>query len=219
MPSKVKIEQESEADYITALVFGQEDIAEDQARAAAIQQQAEIERQAKWESTRVEQLQSTLLEEQYAHQHKMNQLEEIERGEKIVAMRKAEAEHARTQLQQIASPFQEVFQALRSQLAKDAKEMLESIKKNGNVRGKVAERGRGLLELFDLLAVQDDYELRGRLESLKQAIGLIGDEKTGNEPERDTNQVVTNLQEIAELEHQAVIDLMARPSRFGMIEL
>jgi hypothetical protein len=73
--------------------------------------------------------------------------------------------------------------------------------------------------LFDLLAVQDDYELRGRLESLKQAIGLIGDEKTGNEPERDTNQVVTNLQEIAELEHQAVIDLMARPSRFGMIEL
>jgi hypothetical protein len=57
------------------------------------------------------------------------------------------------------------------------------------------------------------------LEALKQAIGPIGDEKTGNEPERDTNQVVRHLQEIAELEHQAVIDLMAGPSRFGMIEL
>ncbi len=219
MPSKTKIEQELKADYITALVFGQEDIAEDQARAAAIQHEAEIDRKARWESTRVEQLQSTLLEEQYAHQRRMNQLEEIERREKIEAMRIAEAEHARQQLQQIASPFQEVFQALRSQLAKDAKEMLESIKKNGTVRGKVAERGRGLIELFDLLAVQDDYELRGRLESLEQAIGPIGDEKTGNEPERDTNQVVMLLQEIAELEHQAVIDLMAGPSRFGMIEL
>jgi hypothetical protein len=219
MPGKAKIEQELKADYITALVFGQEDIAEDQARAAAIQQQAEIERQAKWETTRVEKLQSTLLEEHYAHQRKMNQLEETERGEKIEAMRVAEAEHARLQLRQIASPFQEVFQALRSQLAKDAKEMLESIKKNGTVRGKVAERGRGLIELFDLLAVQDDYELRGRLEALKQAIGPIGDEKTGNEPERDANQVVRHLQEISELEHQAVIDLMAGPSRFGMIEL
>ena len=44
--------------------------------------------------------------------------------------------------------------------------MLESIKKYGTVRGKVAERGRGLIELFDLLAVQDYYELRGRLEAL-----------------------------------------------------
>ena len=40
-----------------------------------------------------------------------------------------------------------------------------------------------------------------------------------DEAERDTNQVVKHLQEIAELEHQAVIDLMAGPSRFGMIEL
>jgi hypothetical protein len=134
-------------------------------------------------------------------------------------MRQAEAEHARNQLQQIAAPFQEVFQALRSQIARDAKEMLDSIKKNGSVRGKVAERGRGLIELFDLMAVQNDHELRSRLQALKDAIGPIGSERTENDPERDTNQVVMHLQEIAELEHQAVIDLMAGPSRFGMIEL
>jgi hypothetical protein len=57
------------------------------------------------------------------------------------------------------------------------------------------------------------------LEALKQAISSIGDEKTGNEPERDTNWVVKHLQEITELEFQAVIDLMAAPSRFVMIEL
>jgi len=73
--------------------------------------------------------------------------------------------------------------------------------------------------LFDLLEMQNDRKLRGRLETPNQAIGPIGDEKTGNEPERDTNQVVKHLQEIAELEHQAVIDLMAGPSRSGMIEL
>jgi hypothetical protein len=77
------------------------------------------------------------------------------------------------------------------------------------VRDKVNECGRGLFELFDLLAVQYDYELRGRLEALKQAIGPIDGEKTGNEPVRDTNQVVKHLQEISELEHQAMIDLMA----------
>ena len=56
-------------------------------------------------------------------------------------------------------------------------------------------------------------------EKIKDAIGLIGSERTENDPERDTNQVMKHLNEIAELEHQAVIDLMAGSSRFGMIEL
>ena len=86
--------------------------------------------------------------------------------------------------------------------------MLKSLR-IGTVRGKVVERGKGLIELFDLLAVQDDHELRGKLEVLRQAICPIGQEKTENEPERDTNQVVKHLQEITELEQQVVIDLMA----------
>lgn len=219
MPSYEKIQAELGADYITALVYGQEDIAADMARAEGIIHQIQVEHEAQRESHQVERLQSDILQEQYQHQRQMNLLEENEREIRIEAMRQAEAEHARNQLQQIASPFQEVFQALRSQIAKDAKEMLDSIKKNGSVRGKVAERGRGLIELFDLMAVQNDYELRSRLQALKDAIGPIGSERTENDPERDTNQVVMHLQEIAELEHQAVIDLMAGPSRFGMIEL
>jgi hypothetical protein len=97
--------------------------------------------------------------------------------------------------------------------------MLESIKKNGTVRGKVAERGRGLIELFDLLAVQNDYELRSHLDALKTAIGPIGSERTENDAERDTDAVRRHLEEIMELEHQTAKDLMSGPSRFGMIEL
>jgi len=219
MPSYEKIQGELGADYITALVYGQEDIAADMARAEGIIHQIQVEHEAQRESHQVERLQSDILQEQYQHQRQMNRFEENEREIRIEAMRQAEAEHARNQLQQIASPFQEVFQSLRSQIARDAKEMLDSIQKNGTVRGKVAERGRGLIELFDLMAVQNDYELRSRLQALKDAIGPIGSERNGNDPERDTNQVVMHLQEIAELEHQAVIDLMAGPSRFGMIEL
>ena len=101
--------------------------------------------------------------------------------------------------------------------ANDAAEMLDSVRKNGFVRGKVAERGKGLLELFDLLAVQDDRELRARLVALRNIIGPVGQERTDATPERSTPEVVSTLEQILELEHQTVEHLTSAPSRFSMV--
>jgi hypothetical protein len=209
-PSTEKIENELYADYKTALVYGEQDVARDQAEAERIRKEAA-------EADRVEHLQSSILHEQARHELALHQIEEQERQVALDAMFAAEAEHARGQLNEIASPFAEVFKSLRSQIAKDASEILESIQKNGFVRGKVAERGRGLINLFDLLAVQDDKELRERLVNLRSAIGPVGDERT-SESVRDTNEVKGILEQIVELERTAVEDLLAGPSRFSLIE-
>lgn len=210
-PTRQKVEHDLQADYRTALVYGESDIAQDQAEAENIRQAQERERQEAY-------MQGRILQEQYDHQRRMNQLEQTEKEIRIDAMFRAEADHARQQLGEIASPFAEVFQALRSQISKDAAEILESIQKNGFVRGKVAERGRGLLDLFDLMAVQNDHELRNRLVMLRSAIGPIGDERTEEQPARDVNQVKSILENILELERKAVDDLLSGPSRFSFIE-
>lgn len=186
-PSLEKIENELTADYRTALVYGEQDVAADHAEAEKIKLDV-----------------------------KMQKIEQQEREMALDAMFTAEAEHAREQLSEIASPFAEVFKALRSQIAKDATEILASIEKNGFVRGKVAERGAGLLDLFDLLAVQNDKELRKQLVDLRDAIGPIGSER-GSEI-RSTVDVKNVLEQIMDLEKKAVEDLLAGPSRFSLIE-
>lgn len=145
-------------------------------------------------------------------------MEEEEKAIQIAAMRQAEAEHARQRLQQMTSPFDEVFTTLRSRLAESAREMLESIQKNGFVRGKVAEKGRGLLELYQLMAAHDDYELRDQLVALRQAIGPVGDDRPADAPERSAAEISDILQQINGLAETAAQDLMEGPSRFSLVE-
>lgn len=211
LPSIERIEEELHADYRVALVYSPSDLEADRLIAEAAREKADAERQAAY-------LQTTILQEQVDHQNRMQRLEQEEKELKIEAIIRAEAAHARDQLTEIASPFAEVFTSLRRQIASDAAEMLDSIQKNNFVRGKVAEKGRGLLELFDLLAAHDDRELRTRLLDLRQAIGAVGEERTSAAPERNTQDVVNILEQIKELEHQAISDLLAGPSRFSMVE-
>jgi len=209
-PTPEQVEENLHADYITALVYGEQDVAQDETRAELLHARAQSQRERL--SLKVSQQQ-----EEARHESYMHQLTEQERNAKIDAMREAEALHAREQLRTLASPFQEVFSALRSQMSEDAAQMLNSIRKNGFVRGKVAEKGRGLIEMFNLLAVQNDGELRGRLEALKSAIGPVGDRT--DVPERSTEDVRNILEQIMELEHSAAQDLISGPSRFSMVEV
>jgi hypothetical protein len=210
LPTAAQVEENLHADYITALVYGDQDVAADQAQAEVIRARAQSKRE------RVS-LQNSRQAEQVRHELAMHQLVEQERSACIEAMREAEARHAREQLRSIASPFEEVFTALRCQMSEDAAEMLSSIRKNGFVRGKIAEKGRGLIEMFNLLAVQDDHELRGRLEALKHAIGPIGDRTDA--PERSTEDVKSILEQIMDLERSAAQDLLAGPNRFNMVDV
>lgn len=212
LPSVDRIEEELHADYKVALVYSPSELETDAAVGEIAREKAKAERQAAY-------LQESLAQEQYDHQRRMNQFEQQEKELQIEAMMKAEAEHAREQLTEIASPFVEVFSGLRRQIAADAEEMLESIRKNNFVRGKVAEKGIGLIQVFDLLAAHNDHELRGKLIALRQAIGGVGDDRQASAPERSTSEIIGVLEQIKELEHSAAKDLLAGPSRFSLIEV
>jgi hypothetical protein len=211
LPTISQIETGLSCDYRTAVVYTGADIARDNIQTLLEQEKGSLKIQ------KVRAKKAAVEEKAYADKVAM-QLDLQEKRAKLDAMMEAEAQHAREQLNQLASPFEEVFTALRVQMAKDADEMLTSIQKNGFVRGKVAERGKGLLELFDLLAVQDDHELRAKLLDLKSSIGAVGDERTEDTPVRSTDAVIASLTSVKELAHQAAKDLAEQPSRFALLD-
>jgi hypothetical protein len=86
------------------------------------------------------------------------------------------------------------------------------------VRGKTAERAYGLIETFDLLAVQNDNELREKLKALREAIGPLGTDRSTSSHERSTEEIISILSEIQTLSHMAAKDLMSGPSRFSNLE-
>jgi hypothetical protein len=208
IPTREEIEQKVIFDYVTALIESEGDIALDQAEAERIRAEARVQRD-------LSNLEVSAKEEEVRAKSWMIQAAQREKEIQIAAMREAEMEHARKQLREMTSPFDEIFLSLRNQFAKDAEELLKSVRQNGFVHGKVAERGRGLLEMYDLLAVQDDTKLRERLLSLKQALGPLSGEKAV----RSTAQVTALLEEIMELEKSAAADLLAGPDQFSLLDV
>ena len=91
---------------------------------------------------------------------------------------------------------------------------MESIQKNGYVRGKVAEKGRGLIELFDLLAIHDDGELRSALVNLK---GLLG--PASKDDPRDTEAIKAVLNKIADMADGEVQRLTSGPTKFSIVDI
>jgi hypothetical protein len=210
VPTIEAIEEKLQADYVTALVYGDEDVARDETNAAAIREQLDLSRA-------MNQIEVSRASELARAEAWQIQAAQREREIKIEAMLQAEAEHARAQLQSVTSPFAEIFGALRSQMAEDASDILNSIKKNGFVRGKVAERGRGLLEMFDLMATHDDKELRSKLIALRSQLGPVGTKQTDDS--RDVETISQTLTEIMQLEKQAARDLASGPSRFSALDV
>ena len=124
-----------------------------------------------------------------------------------------EAAHARKQLTELASPFEEVFNTMRQQFAEDAADMLESVKKNGFVRGKVKERGRGLIEMYDLMAIHDDGDLRRKLVELKSMLG------PASENEVNVDKVKATLEAITEFATETSRKLSRDAGRFSTLDI
>jgi hypothetical protein len=199
-PTIAKIQYDLKADYHVALIQHEEDYEVELAIAKDLKAKSHAEAQTAY-------LEQSLAQEKFDHVHRMNRLEQQEKELKIEAMMQAEMEHAKAQLETIKSPFEEVFVNLRNQIAADCASMLDSIQKNKFVRGKIAEKARGLVELHDLLAIHDDAALREKLVELRSAIGAVGDERTADTPERDTAAVKTTLEQIIDLSHNTAEDL------------
>lgn len=201
MPTRQAIADNLVADYSTGLVYGDQDVADDELAAAMLRAKADQEHEA------------------VRHQIELDRQVKYERRVQVQAMIDIESEHARQRFEQMVSPFEEVLHYLRDRIAADAEEMLASIQKNGYVRGKIAEKGRGLLDLYDLMAAHNDYELREKLVRLKSAIGPVGDERTEDAPARDPGEIAGILNQVIDLSHAAAQDLLTGPSRFSMLDI
>lgn len=210
VPTVDEIEDKLHADYVTALVYGQEDAAIDEARAAEIREGIRLNRE-------LSQIEVSLAAEKARAEAWNIQAEQMEREAKIEAMMQAELEHAREKLKTITSPFEEIFTSLRHQFAEDASAILENIRKNGFVRGKVAEKGRGLIDLFDLMCTHDDRELRAKLATLKLELGEQGTKQ--NDESRDIETITRTLNEIIDLSRDVTENLTSLPNRFTSLDL
>lgn len=216
-PTREQIEDNLKADYRVSIAYGREQIAQADANAIIIRAQAEDEANRIKAQKHAEYMQDALLQEQFRHDREVNQIEEQERWTKINAMMHAEAEHIRAQFAETVSPIEEAFAQVRQEMAQICADAADSIAKSGFVRGKTAEKLRGLVEFYQLTSIQDDATLLKKLQDLRTAIGAVGDERTSNTPERSTGEVVTALNGIIDLTKTIKEDLAIEPSRFAFL--
>lgn len=208
IPTVEDISEKLKFDYMTALIYGEEDIAADEAAAANIRAQVDFEREKA-------DLENQLLREQVRSQAWNIQHEQTQKEQMLEAMRQAEYDHHKQQLQDTVSPFVEVYRQAMYQFVDHAKDMLESIKKNKHVRGKVAERGRGLLDIYNLLVIPGMGDDR-MMEYLKELRNLIGPEITDN---RSTEAITAKLQDIINMEAEISADMVTEPTTFSYLEI
>ncbi len=208
VPTPEQITNKLRFDYTTALVYGEEDAAADEAAAANIRAQIEFEREKA-------DLENQMLREQARKQAWDNQQDQLRQEELLEAMRQAEYDHHRQQLQETVSPFVEVYRQAIVQFIDHAKDILESIQKNKHIRGKVAERGRGLLDIYNLLVIPGMGDDR-MMKYLKELRDLIGTENSGA---RSAEAVTAKLQDIIALEAEIAADLVTAPTTFSFIEV
>jgi len=164
LPTMEQIEAGLYVDYKNAMVSTGADLAIEQAREEQARNEArtgEVE-----EYTKRQKLQTELFEAQ-----KMSDMRLSLEQAKLQAMHEAELAHAREQLAHAISPFQEMMEQFRARIFQDVAEIAASIRKNGHVRGKVAERARGLIESYRLLnAITGDVELEDALQGLRDQL-------------------------------------------------
>jgi hypothetical protein len=195
-------------DYTTALIYGQEDIAADEAAAENIRAQVSFEKEKA-------QLELSMTREQARKQAWDIQQDQRSKEEMLEAMRIAEYEHHKEKLRETVSPFVEVYRQAMFQFIGHAKDMLESIQKNKHVRGKVAERGRGLLDIYNLLVIpgMGDEQMMKCLKDLRDLIGTESSEA------RDTSAITSKLEEIVKMEKEIAADLLSVPTTFSYLEI
>jgi len=162
--------------------------------------------------------QARILQEEERHLVEMNELAEYEKRVAIDAMIKAEAEHIRQQFAETVAPIEEVFSKVRAEMAEICFEAIESIKKNGHVRGRTADKLHGLVEFYQMTSIQDDPKLLLKLQELKKVIGDVGPARAKDTATREPESVIAALEDVVELKNSIREDLAEVPSRFSFVE-
>lgn len=210
VPSIEAIEEKLQADYITALVYGEADVAKDLAEA----QQVRSEARASEEKVDLE---NRLLLEELRTRTIANNAEKEKRDLEIEAMRQVELDHAREQIKETVSPFVEVYKQALDECVEKAADLLETIRKGGKVRGKIAEKGRGLLNFYNMMLIPELTDER-MAKMLAELQSLMGEEGTKDEA-RDTDQIASKLKEIVELQNTVADEIVDGGGKFSAIEV
>jgi hypothetical protein len=135
---------------------------------------------------------------------------------RLRAMHEAELEHARRQIAEMESPFQQVIESLRADIYETVQHVLASIQKHGHVRGKSAEQARNMIATFQLLNVAGDEELERLLGDLGQAL-----DRPGAETARDAGAIADALTALARetVEAAQAVARRLEPSQAALIEI
>jgi|GEM_PF-1830934 len=187
------------AEYRTAILYTQADLAAEDARyAAARATEAEA---------------ATRAQEEYTQQYLLR-VEEREQAHTIrarnEAIRVAELERARRQVEQTVSPLEEMLQQLMGEIAEGAQAVLDSIDKNGYVRGKVADRARGLRTMFELMGgrhLDDGGDLQQLLDDLSTHLQRPTETQRGTTAYNTAN-VAATLEEIVTATNRSVGEIL-----------
>lgn len=207
-PTVKEIETCLYADYRTAVLITGADVEEEGARRDV----AHAQRQAEWAEVRTLEAQERAtrqqmeLDERAASDQARHR--EEEHRTKLEAMRQAELEHAREQLARMRSPLEEVFSQFRARIYKDVQDITASIRRNGSVRGKVAQRAGSLLDVYRLLgSATGDEALENALQTLRTVLAQRPADKAAGQ--YNTAAVEAALQEVADLTHEQAEEVAA----------
>lgn len=215
MPSPEKIATDLYVDYRPALLLGQETVAADLAVAeehrTAIAEELGRQRVIEEEAAAQQRL---IWEEERAQKRIVREQEMVERARlesermKLEAMREAELEKARALMANTVSPYQDMFDRLRAEMNTGAIQVLESLKKNQGLRGKVADKARNMVELFRLMNSHEDSDLAALMEQLEAKLPTDGG--TGKKESAKNEAIQEALGEIVEFTREAAFEVTHR---------
>lgn len=218
-PSQERL-QSLHVTYNTALVLSPADAASEDALLAAIRDTQALEH-AKHVATVAQVDAKTATARSEVTLAELVVVEEAKAQDiRLTAMHDAEMARANEQLSEIISPFEEVFDLLRSRIHQDVAEITASISSNGHVRGRVAGRARKLIDTFRLLNAHEDETLEQALQELQDKLST---ERVDRSQSRyDTAAVLSDLEKITNMtakEAKAVVDRMSEgPTRAVAME-
>jgi len=189
MPLPEEIQAQVKIDYSTSILYGEHEVAaEDAALAQAKASKAEADQAA------------------YEAQHQLWQMQheeeilELTQEAKIEAFKHAEMEHARQQLAAMGSPIQDALDGLRATLYDAVGNLVTGIRKNGGFRGRASDKAAELYQMWKELngGLLQDATLEAALENLN---GTMTSYKSASKELRETQigDITAQLTEIATL--------------------
>lgn len=217
-PTGEQIKRDLWVDYKSALVLGAEDIEADLlARDRLREIRDEEAAKARLEQRKV-QTEMAELREQEAERRRLREIRLKAEEDRLRAMHEAEMEHARRQMAETVSPWDELFQQLRAQMYQDAVSVLASIQRNGYLTGKVVQKAHNMVKTFRMLNAHDDVELEQKLNELRAA--LVAKAPNGADS-KDVGRISNALSKLKSATAEAATEVKRRaePSRWGALEI